>query len=183
MLNQIRSDQSVSCVQLFATPWTAACPGSSVSTVSQSLLKFMSIESVMLSNHLILCCPLLILPSVFPSIKVFSDQLALCISGQSVGASTSVSVFPMNIWGWFPLGLIGLISLQSKELSRDSPSQFEIINLLLLSLLYGPTLTWLHDYTKTIALTIWIFVSKVIYLLFNRLSSLSWLSFQGTSVF
>ena len=71
--------QSLSCVQLFATPWTAACPGSSVSTVSQSLLKFMSIESVMLSNHLIFCRLLLLLPSIFSSISVFSNESVLHI--------------------------------------------------------------------------------------------------------
>ena len=66
-------------VQLFATPWTAAHQASLSFTVSQSLLKFMSIESVMLANHLILCCPLLLLPSIFPSIRVFSGESALCI--------------------------------------------------------------------------------------------------------
>ena len=68
--------QSLSCVQLFATSWTVACQASMSSTISQSLLKFMSIELVILSNHLILCHPFL-LPSIFPSIKVFSNELAL----------------------------------------------------------------------------------------------------------
>ena len=71
--------RSFSCVQLFATPWTAAHQASLSFTISQSLLKFMSIESVMLSNHLILCHPLLLLPSIIQSIKVFSNELALCI--------------------------------------------------------------------------------------------------------
>ena len=84
----------------------------------QSLLQVMSIELVMLSNHLILCHPLLLLPSIFPSIRVFSNESALHIRCQNIGASASVSVLPMNIQGWFPLRLIGLISLQSKELSR-----------------------------------------------------------------
>ena len=70
--------QSLSCVQLFATPWTAACQASLSFIISWSLLKFMSIESVMVSNHLILCCPLL-LPSIFPSIRVLSNELALHI--------------------------------------------------------------------------------------------------------
>ena len=65
------------CVQLFMTPWTAAHQAPLSSTISQSLLRCMSIESVMLSNHLILCCPLLLLPSIFPSIRVFSSELAL----------------------------------------------------------------------------------------------------------
>ena len=73
------SVQSLSHVQLFATPWTAACQASLSITNAQSLLKLMSIESVMPSNHLILCCPLLLLPSVFPSIRVFSTELAFHI--------------------------------------------------------------------------------------------------------
>ena len=71
--------QSPSHVQPFATPWTAACQASLSSTISWSLLKLMSIESVMLSNHLFLRHPLLVLPSIFPSIRVFSNELALCI--------------------------------------------------------------------------------------------------------
>ena len=71
--------QPLSWVQLFATPWTAACQASLSFSISQSLLKLMSIESVMPSNHLILYCPLLLLPSVFPSIRVFSNNSALCI--------------------------------------------------------------------------------------------------------
>ena len=71
--------QSLSCVQHFAIPWTAALQASLSFTISQSLLKLMSIESVMPSNHLILCHPLLLLPSIFPSIRVFSSESALCI--------------------------------------------------------------------------------------------------------
>ena len=82
-----------------ATPWTAACQAPLSSTVSQSLLKFISIESVILSNHLIFCHLLLLLPSVFPSIRVFSSELLFTSGGQSIGASTSASVFPMNIQG------------------------------------------------------------------------------------
>ena len=79
----------------------------------------MSIELVMPSNHLILFCPLLLLPSIFPSIRVFLLMSQFFTSsGQSVGTSASTSVLPMNIQGWFPLGLTGLISLQSKGLSR-----------------------------------------------------------------
>ena len=87
-------------------------------TVSRSLLRLMSIELVMPSNHLILGCPLVLMPSIFPSIKVFSNELALCIRWQNIGASASASFFPMNIQGWFPLGLTGLISLLSEGLSR-----------------------------------------------------------------
>ena len=84
-----------------------------------SLLKLMSIELVMPSNHLVFCCPLSLLPSIFPSIRVFSNESALRTSGgQSIGASALASVLQMNIQDWFPLGLTGLISLQSKRLSR-----------------------------------------------------------------
>ena len=78
----------------------------------------MSIESVMPSNHLILYHPLLLLSSIFPSIRVFSNESVLASSGQSIGASASASVLPVNIQGWSPLGMIGLISLQSRGLSR-----------------------------------------------------------------
>ena len=76
---QFNSVQSLSCVQLFETPWTAARQASLSFTISQSLLKLMSIKSVMSSNHLILCRPLLLLPSVFPRKRVFSSESALCI--------------------------------------------------------------------------------------------------------
>ena len=106
-----------SCPTL-STPWTAALQAPLSSTISQSLLKFMSIESVMPSSHLILCCPLLLLHSIFPSTRVFSNEVALASGGQSIGTSASASVLPMNIRGWFSLGLTGLISLQSMGLSR-----------------------------------------------------------------
>ena len=110
--------QSLSHVCLFATPWTATHQASLSFTISWSLLKFMSIESVMPSNYLVLCCPLLLLPSIFPSIRVFSDELTLWSGGQSIGVSASASVLPMNIQGWFPLELTGFISLQPKGLSK-----------------------------------------------------------------
>ena len=103
------------------TPWPAACQASLSITNSQSLLKLMSIESVMPSNHLILCCPLLIPPSIFPSNRVsgsFQMSQLFVSSGQSIGVSTSTSVLPINIQDWFPLGWTGWISLLSKGLSR-----------------------------------------------------------------
>ena len=90
--------------RLFATLRSATHQASLSFTVSQSLLKLMSIGSMMPSNHLILCCPLL-LPSVFPSIRVFPVSQLFASDGQSVGASTSPSVLPVNIRGWLPLGL------------------------------------------------------------------------------
>ena len=109
------SVQLLSRVWLFATPWTAARQASLTITNSWSLLKLMSIASVIPSNHLILCRPLLLPPSIFPSIRVFSNESS---GGQSIGVSTSASVLPMNIQDWFPLGCTGWISLQSKGLSN-----------------------------------------------------------------
>ena len=86
------SVQSLSCVQLFATPWTAARQASLSITNSWSWLKLMSIESLMPSNHLILCRPLLLLPSIFPSIRVFSNESALCVRWPSIGVSASTSL-------------------------------------------------------------------------------------------
>ena len=114
---QFSSDQSLSDVRLFATPWTAAHQANLSITNSQSLFKLMSIELVMPSNHLILCYPLL-LPSIFPSIRVSSSESVLHITWPKYWSITSVSVLPMNIQGLFPLELTGLISLQSKGLSR-----------------------------------------------------------------
>ena len=107
--------QSLSCVQFFAAPWTAACLASLSVLISRNLLKLMSIELVMPSNHLILCRPLLLLPSVFPSVRFFSNKLALYIRWPKYCFSISS---PMNIQDRFPLRLTGLISLQSKGLSR-----------------------------------------------------------------
>ena len=110
--------QSLSHVRLFATPWTAACQASQSLTISQSLLKLMSIELVMSFNHLILCRPLLLLPSIFSIIRVFSNESVFTSGGQSIAASASASVFSSNIQDWSPLGWTGWISLQSKGLSR-----------------------------------------------------------------
>ena len=99
-----------------ATPWTAVHQASLSITSFWRLLKLISIKSVMPSNHLILCRPLLLLPSIFPSIRVFSNESVLRI--RWIGASASPSVLPVNSQDWFPLGLTGLISLQSKGLSR-----------------------------------------------------------------
>ena len=106
----------LSSVWLFVTPWTASCQDSLSFTVSRNLLKLMSIELVMPSNHLILCHHLL-LPSILPSIRVFSNE-SFASGGQIIGTSASASVPPVNIQAWFPLGLTGLTSLLSKRLSR-----------------------------------------------------------------
>ena len=107
-----------SCVQLFMTPWTTAHQPSLSITSSRSLLKLMSIESVMSSNHLILCRPLLILPSIFHSIRVFSNESALRIRWPK-DWSFNFSISPSNEYsGLYHLGWTGWISSQSKGLSR-----------------------------------------------------------------
>ena len=116
--NSVSSVQLLSRVWLFATPWTAACQASLSITNSRSSLKLMSIESVMPSNHFIICHPLSSHLQSFPASGSFPVSLFFESGGQSIGASASASVLPMNIQDWFPLGLTGLISLQSKELSR-----------------------------------------------------------------
>ena len=110
--------QSLSCVGLFATPWTVARQATLSFTISQNLLKFMSLELMMPCKHLILCCPFLLLPSIFPSIRVFSKESVLCIRWPKYW-HFSFSISPSNEYqGWSPLGLTGLISLQFKGLSR-----------------------------------------------------------------
>ena len=116
--HQFSSVQSLSRVRLLATPWTTAHQASLSITNSRSLPKLMSIESVMPSNNLILCRPLLLLPSIFPNIRVFSDESALHIRWPKY-CSFSFNISPsMNTQDWFPLGWTGWISLQSKGLSR-----------------------------------------------------------------
>ena len=128
----LSSVQSLSPVCLYATPWTAALQSSLSITNSRSLLRLMSIESVMPSSHLILCRLLLLPPSIFPSIRVFSSE-SFASDGQSIGVSASASALPMNIQDWSPLGLTGWIS---KGLSESSPTpQFKSINSSALSLL------------------------------------------------
>ena len=112
---------------------------------SWSLLRLMSFESVMPSYHLIPCHPLLLLPSIFPSIRVSSNEFAS--GGQSTGASASASVLPVNIQDWFPLELTDLISLLPRDSQKSSLApQFKGINSLALSLFYFPALTSVHDY-------------------------------------
>ena len=122
--------QSLSHVQLFATPRTAAHQASLSFTISYGLLKLMSIESVMPSNHLITCRPLLLLPSIFPTSRSFPVSWLFTSGGQSIGALASASVLPMNIQGWSPLGLTGLVSWLSKGLSGVFP----------------PTTRWRHQF-------------------------------------
>ena len=148
----ISSVQSLSHVQLFTTPWTAACQASLSITNSQSLLKLMSTMSVMASNHLILCRPLL-LPSMFPSIRVFSNESALRIRWPK-DWSFSFRISPSNEYSGpisFRMDWLDLLAVQGTLLQHQESSptpQFKSINSLALSFLYSPTLTSIHDYWK-----------------------------------
>ena len=114
-MNILSTVQSLSCGPNLCDPVDYSTPGSSVLYYLLGLLKFVFIESVMLSNHLIFCRPLPLLPSIFSNIRVFSNEPSLLKrGGQSIGASTSAPVLPMNIQGWFHLRLASLISLLSE---------------------------------------------------------------------
>ena len=143
-------------------PMDHSTPGSLSFTMSYRLLKFMSNKSVILSNRLILCHPHLLLPSIFPSIKVFSMNWLFASGGQSIGASASASLLLMNIQECFPLGLTGWVYLRVQgTLKEPSPTpHIKSISSLVLSCLYGSTLTSIHDYCKTIALTVQTFVRQ-----------------------
>ena len=174
MTAKFSSVQSLSNVRLFATPWTVARQASLSITNSWSLLRLMSIESVMPSNHLILCCLLLLLPSIFPSIRVFSSESVFHIRWPEY-QSFSFSISPSNEYSglisfrmdWLDLfdvqgTLKSLLQHHSSKASVLQSSTFFIVQLL-------------HPYLttgKTIALTKWTFVGKVISLLYNMLSSL-----------
>ena len=117
-LLQFSSVQSLSRVWLFATPWNAAHQASLSITNSRSSLKLTSIKLVMPSSHLILCHPLLLLPPIPPSIRVFPMSQLFAWGGQNIGVSASASFLPKNIQDWSPLAWTSWISLQSKGLSR-----------------------------------------------------------------
>ena len=161
--------QSPSLVWLFVTSWTAACQASLSFTISQSLLRLLSIELV-ISNHLILCRQLLLLPSVFRNIRVLSSKLAFCIRWPKYW-SCSFSISPSNEYlGLISFSIDGFDLLAVQGTVKSSPAQFKSISSLALSLLYGPTLTSIYDYWKTITLTVQAFIDKVMSLLFNTLS-------------
>ena len=166
--------QSLSCVQLFAAPWNTACQASLSITNSQSLHKLMSIESVMPSNHLILCHPFLLLPSFFPSIRVFSIGSTLCIRWPKYW-SLSFSISPSSEYSGlisFRIDYFDLLAVQGtlKNLlqhhsSKASGLQCSAFFIVQLSHPYMTT-------GKTIALTRWTFVDKIMSLTFNMLSRL-----------
>ena len=170
--SSVSSDQSLSRVWVFATPWTTACQASLSITNSQSPPKPMSIESVTPSNHLILCCPLLLLPSIFPSIRVFSNESVLCIRWPKYW-SLSFSISPSNEYsGLISLRMdwLGLLAVQGtlKSLLQHHSSKALILQV---SAFFIVQLS--HPYMttgKTITLTRRTFVGKVMSLLFNTLS-------------
>ena len=180
-----QSVQLLICVQLFVTPWTAARQASLSISNSQSLLKRMSIELVMPSNYLILCRPLLSLPSVFPSIRVFSNKSVLLISWPKCW-SFSFSISPSNEYSGlisFRIYWLDLLAVQGTLKSllhyQSSKRQFFNAQISLGSKLSHPYMTT----RKTMALTRQTFVGKVMSLLFNVLSRLFRAFFPGASVF
>ena len=147
---QFSSIQSLSHVQIFATPWTEARQSSLSITNSWSLLKLTSIESVMPSNHLILWRPLFLLPSIFPSIRGFSDESALRIRWPKYW-SFNFSIDPSSEYSGlisFRIDWFDLLAVQGTLKSLLQHPQFKSINYLVLSFLYSPTLTSIHDYWK-----------------------------------
>ena len=144
---QFSSVQLLSCVWLSATPWTTACQASLSITHSRSLPKLMSIELVMPSNYL--CQLLLLLPSIFPSIRGFSSESVLRIRWPKHW-SFSFSISPSNEYSGlisFRIAWLDLLAVQGTLESSPTP-QFKSINSLVLSFLYGPTLTSMHDHWK-----------------------------------
>ena len=143
--------QSLNCAQLFATPWTAACQTSSSFTISRRLLKLMRIESMLPSNHLILCHPLLLQPSIFPSIRAFSNESALRIRWPRYW-SFSFSISPSNEYSElisFRMDWFDLLAVQGNLKSlRHQTRQFKTTISSTISLLFGPALTSTHDYWK-----------------------------------
>ena len=145
----MNSVQFSSVTQSCLTLWPAACQTSLFITNSQSLLKLLSIKSVMPSNHLILCHPLLLLPSIFLSIRVFSSESVICIRWPKYW-SFSLSISPSNEYSGLiscRIDWLDLFTIQGTQESSPTP-QFKNIHSLALSFLYSPTLTSIHDYCK-----------------------------------
>ena len=170
----INSVQSLSHVWLFVTPWTAVCQASFSITNSRSLLKLMSIGSVMPPNHIILCCPLLLRLSIFPSIMVISNESLLRIRWPKY-RSFSFSISPSNVHPGlisFRIDWLDLLAVQGtlKSLLQHHSSKASVLQCSAFFILHLS-----HPYMttgKTIALTRWTFVGKVMSLLFNMLSRL-----------
>ena len=151
--NQFSSVQSLGHARLFVTRWTAPSQASLSITNSRSLLKLMPMESVMPSSHLILCCPLLLLPSIFPSISVFSCESALHIRWPKYW-SFSFSISPSNEHPGlisFRMDWLDFLAVQGTQESSPTP-QFKSINFSVVSFLCSPTLTSIHDHWKNYSL-------------------------------
>ena len=149
MQSQFSSVQSLRLVRFFSTPWTTAHQASLSITNSRSLPKLISIESVMPSNHLILCRPLLLLPPISPSIRVFSNESTLCMRWPKYW-SFSFSISPSNEYPGlisFRMDWLDLLECRGSQESSPTP-QFKNINSLVLSFLYSPTLMSMPDYWK-----------------------------------
>ena len=153
MQSQFSSVQSLSLVWLFSTPWTAAHQASLSITNSRSLPRLMSIESVMTSNHLILCHPLLLLPPISPSIRVLSNESTLCMRWPKYW-SFSFNISPSNEYpGLISFRMDWLDLLESRGSQESFPTpQFKNINTSVLSFLYSPALTSIYDYWKNYGL-------------------------------
>ena len=157
--------QLLSLVWFFVIPRTAACEGSLSFTIFWSLLKFMTIESVMLSNHLILCHPLHLVPSIFPQIRVFSNNLALCNRWPKYWR-LNFSINPSKIYSGLISFRIHWFDLLTVQGTLFPAPQFESISSSVLTLLYGPTLPSRNEYWKNHSITIQTFVRKVMSLAF-----------------
>ena len=180
---QLSSVQLLNCVRLFAAPWTAACQASLLITNSRSLLKLMSIELVMPSYHLILCCPLFLPPSILPSIRVFSNESVLPIRWPKYW-SCSFNISPSNEYSGlisFRMDWVDLFASRGLKSLLQQP-QFKNINSLVLSFLYSPTLTSIHDHWKNHSLVQTDLCWQCLCFL---ICGLGWsqLFFQGVSVF
>ena len=141
-------------------PMTAACQAPLSSSISLSLLKLMSTEPILLSNHLNIFYPLLFLPSIFPSVNIFSNELALCLGAKVLELQRQSFQWIFRV-DFFRIDWFDLLAVQGTLQESFPAPQFKSINSLALSLLYGPTLTFLQDYWKTTALTRWAFVRKL----------------------
>ena len=177
--------QSLSCIQLFVIPWTAACQASLTFNDSQSLLKLMSIKLVMQTNHLVFCHPLLLCFQSFPASGSFAMSQFFTSSGQSIGVSAS-AISPSNEYSGlisFRMEWLDLLAVQGtlKSLPQYHSSKASILpcSAFFIVQLSHPYMTT----GKTIALTRQTLVSKVMSLLFNMLSRFAQLFFQGESIF
>ena len=176
--------QLLSYIRLFVTPWISACQAPLSSIISQSLLKFMSIELVVLFNDLMLCCPLLLLPSIFPSIRVFSSELAVLIR-QPKYCSFSFNISPSSECSKLISFSINQFDLLAVQGTLKSLLQHHSLKASILRCSAFFMVQFSHPYMttgKTIALTVWTLVGKVMSVFFNMLSRFV-IAFLSSSIF